>query len=77
MLPTQPNCGPLKRAASLPNMGSKGTENDAMPNVLPSLGATFASQLKAIRPLAPGMFETMIVGFPGMNRPMCRASARP
>ena len=76
MLPIQASLAGSYCALALPKIGSNATVCTKVAITVPSLGATLASQLAAVMPLAPTMFCTMTFGLPGMCRPRCGASTR-
>ena len=65
MLPIQDNLAGSYCALALPNIGSNATVWTKVAITVPSLGATLASQLVAVMPLAPTMFCTMTLGLAG------------
>ena len=77
ILAIQDNLAGSYCALALPKIGSNATVCTKVDITVPSLGATLASQLVAVMPLAPTMFCTMIAGIArNVAREMRRQHAR-
>ena len=77
VLPTQRNLRVSNCAAWVPIACAAIILVMIMCRVVPSFGATVASQFAAVIPPAPGMLRGMMVGSPGIWRAMKRAIRRP
>ena len=76
MRPIQPKVRVSNLAFSVSSICASTVSLCGSRMVEPSRGRRLAKVLAATRPLAPGMFWTMMVGLPGMYCEMCFATSR-